>query len=812
MLDRIISATAIATFAVPDFVIAFILVFLLAVTLPLFPAIALLIEPASIWQGLYIVSLPVLTLCLTMMPNIIRLTRAALINIRTRPYIEMAILKGLPERRVLIHHTFPHAVGPIMNAVILGIANLVVGVVLVEIVFAYPGIGQLMVDAVRMRDVPVVQACGLIFTVTYIVLMLVADIIAIISNPRLATKKTPRVKLIYGKENKRMRARRVVAIATSIVILSVGFFFVRDYLRGYRLQQIDTEDISKVETTPTAAPGDQITARDLFADSYQGMGPVDNANFMPPDYAKPALHEFCGTLIIAATKISGRRIGPTVIRNFGSFPALKVNFFTFQSHLVPIERNILLEGDGSAWNIILGSGRIWSDPDDKDYSRAAFPFTLVGSRWGQTHNGIAIFLYNQKNVSALRFQIVQEAAPRAKFDGWGQAQVKYLPAPLRDQAALIRGFKEELALQTPIHAWKELEQNYDPQMLDRIDSTSNRENITLSGLIIDDVVYARAWRTRYGDYPYRDQMRHGVYSISKSLGALVAMLRLAQKYGDEIFDLRITDYVSIDSDHDGWQNVTFGETLNMATGIGDAEPRRVSNYVEESASALARKVSEAQTTKEKLNLISFFNNYAWGPGEVFRYRDADTFVLTVAMDRLIKRKEGPGVDLWALMFKEVFEPIGITYLPTLRTREPKGGRGVPLLAYGMMPNLDEVVKLAKLLNHGGRHRGEQILSASKLAEALGPSMKIGLPTGWKIVDGETHYHMSFWQHPYRAQKGCLLRIPAMSGHGGNYIIIMPNGITAFRFADGRYSSPGTWDSSGLRKVADYIRPFCSNQD
>jgi hypothetical protein len=68
--------------------------------------------------------------------------------------------------------------------------------------------------------------------------------------------------------------------------------------------------------------------------------------------------------------------------------------------------------------------------------------------------------------------------------------------------------------------------------------------------------------------------------------------------------------------------------------------------------------------------------------------------------------------------------------------------------------------------------------------------------------------MSLWLHPFVAQGGCRVRIPAMSGGGGTYVIIMPNGITAFRFADGRYNSPGTWDSSGLRKVADYIPPFC----
>ena len=125
--------------------------------------------------------------------------------------------------------------------------------------------------------------------------------------------------------------------------------------------------------------------------------------------------------------------------------------------------------------------------------------------------------------------------------------MKYLPAPLADRIALTQQFVNELAHQTPIRSWAELEQTYDPNALDIIDNTSNRENIALSGLIIDDVVYARACRTRYGDYPYCAQMRHGLYSASKSLGAMLGMLRLAQKYGDEVFDLKIKDYVDIAS-------------------------------------------------------------------------------------------------------------------------------------------------------------------------------------------------------------------------------------------------------------------------
>ena len=564
------------------------------------------------------------------------------------------------------------------------------------------------------------------------------------------------------------------------------------------------------DTKPASTHRERLTAGELLGDKYEGDGPVQNSYFMPSENAAPALHEFTGTLVIASAKMTYRHLWTRGKKNFGPFPELKVNFFTYQNHLVPIERNKLLESEKSPWRIILAPGRTWSEPGDKGYSRASFPFTLIHSKsiYSQTHNGIATFLFNDEQVSVLRFQIVQEAAPEKKFDAWGQAEMKYLPSPLPDRKVLTQQFVDELKQQTLIHSWKELEQIYDPKALDVIDDTSNRKNITLSGLIIDNEVYARACRTGYGDYPYCAQMRHGIYSASKSLGAMLAMLRLAQKYGDSVFDLKIKDFIDIANSHDGWNDVTFGDILNMATGIGNIEPRRVSGYVEEDSSALAGRIYAAQTTAEKLKLIAAFENYPWEPGEVFRYRTTDTFVLAVAMDRLIKRKEGPNADLWDLLTREVFQPIGIARMPVLRTREPNHAPGMPKLEGGMLPNLDEVAKIIKLLRNAGRHQGKQILSAKKLDEAIGNSRPPGLPTGWQIEDGETYYHMSLWLHPFKAKNGCRLHIPAMSGGGGTYVIIMPNGITAFRFADGRYNDPGTWDSSGLRKVADYIRPFC----
>ncbi|MDP7546686.1 MAG: ABC transporter permease, partial [Alphaproteobacteria bacterium] len=114
-----------------------------------------------------------------------RMTRAAIINLLASPYIEMARLKGLRPGRIILKHALPNALAPIINVVVLNLAYLIVGVVLVEVVFVYPGLGQLLVDSVAKRDIPVVQACSLVFAATYVLLNLLADVLSIMSNPRL---------------------------------------------------------------------------------------------------------------------------------------------------------------------------------------------------------------------------------------------------------------------------------------------------------------------------------------------------------------------------------------------------------------------------------------------------------------------------------------------------------------------------------------------------------------------------------------------------------------------------------------------------
>ena len=185
LFDRAISMVTLSTISFPEFFVAYILIALLSVQIVIFPSISNINEQMSFGQKIYSIILPCLTLTLVVVAHMMRQTRAAIINILASPFIEMARLKGIQRTRVIVMHAFPNALSPVINVIALNLAYLVVGVVIVEVVFVYPGLGQLMVDSVSKRDIPVVQACGLIFASVYIGLNLTADVLSIISNPRL---------------------------------------------------------------------------------------------------------------------------------------------------------------------------------------------------------------------------------------------------------------------------------------------------------------------------------------------------------------------------------------------------------------------------------------------------------------------------------------------------------------------------------------------------------------------------------------------------------------------------------------------------
>jgi peptide/nickel transport system permease protein len=183
--DRAASTTAVAVVSVPEFLVATLAVLLFAVELQWLPALSYVSEIGSLGQMLKAFAMPVLTLCCVIVAQMMRMSRAAVIDQLEAPYIEMVRLKGASPLRVVLAHALPNAVGPIANAVALSLSYLLGGVIIVETIFNYPGVAKLMVDGVSQRDMPLVQACAMLFCAGYLILVTTADVCGIVANPRL---------------------------------------------------------------------------------------------------------------------------------------------------------------------------------------------------------------------------------------------------------------------------------------------------------------------------------------------------------------------------------------------------------------------------------------------------------------------------------------------------------------------------------------------------------------------------------------------------------------------------------------------------
>jgi len=183
--DRLSNVLTLVAISLPEFFIAYILIIFFSVEYQLFPSLAMVSKNMEFSERLFQTTLPALTLTLLVAAHMLRMTRSSVLSVMSTPYIEMAFLKGAPRARVIVRHALPNAAAPIITVIALNMAYLVVGVVVIEAVFVYPGLGQYMVDAVSKRDVPVIQACGLTFATVFVILNTLADILVIVVNPRL---------------------------------------------------------------------------------------------------------------------------------------------------------------------------------------------------------------------------------------------------------------------------------------------------------------------------------------------------------------------------------------------------------------------------------------------------------------------------------------------------------------------------------------------------------------------------------------------------------------------------------------------------
>lgn len=190
LYDRILTFVSVSLVAAPEFFTATLLVLIFVAALGWGNAVVVgSTDGKGFFQLIAHFALPITTLCFVIASQLIRMSRAAVLNVMSSPYIEMAILKGVPRQRIILRHALLNAIGPIVNVVALNLAYLVTGVIVVEVYFGYSGLATLIVQGVQTRDFVLIQGLGMIFCLTYVILMLIADISAIASNPRLRHPK-----------------------------------------------------------------------------------------------------------------------------------------------------------------------------------------------------------------------------------------------------------------------------------------------------------------------------------------------------------------------------------------------------------------------------------------------------------------------------------------------------------------------------------------------------------------------------------------------------------------------------------------------
>lgn len=453
-----------------------------------------------------------------------------------------------------------------------------------------------------------------------------------------------------------------------------------------------------------------LTRDDLTSARNSPISPLHNSYFMPVGTHNAALAAFSGTIRLTSFSLTASSATSFIDTDF---PEVDMKFVSDGTDLVPVDREILFATNSSSMRLILQPGAVWSEPDDNDWSRASFPFVLT-SKQNYALNGLATFVYSNSDISAIRVQIVQEtyADPPTHPNLWGTLGATYVPENFADSANVIAQFQSEKQHYLPVASWSDL-----ASQMKTDETTFNggipNYQVSGAGLIKDGTLYMQPCYTRLGEYPYCQYMRHGAYSATKSMSGAIAFLRLAQKCGDGFANLPVKDYLTVTASHNGWDNVTFLDMLNMATGIGDTSgnvPVGTGLYTfsdEESPdeTIIGEVLFDTPGASNMLARAFEQGKYSWGPGVEMRYDSMHSFILSAAMDAYLKQKEGPNANLRDMLINEVYRPIGIAHFPIMVTAESDSRNAIPFMAFGAYPTADDSAKIAMLLQNDGNFNG-----------------------------------------------------------------------------------------------------------
>jgi CubicO group peptidase (beta-lactamase class C family) len=548
-----------------------------------------------------------------------------------------------------------------------------------------------------------------------------------------------------------------------------------------------------------------LTAADLIAG--RASAPVANAAFFPPANALPA-PRLAGVLRIRRTSLQTEPLLDKPVidgRDARIFPGITLELLSVGDRLVPAQIGEMLKETSpsevpSYWQVIPQMGRIWREAGDGGWFRAALPLMLVNDTENHAHQGLATFLYRGNRITRLKLQFVQQTAPYLlrHFVAWGSAPAEFVASPPGASAELESKAKAEIASRLPAHPWSDLVKSAAAGALDGFGGPLYPKWRVEAALVQDGVLFYQESATAFGPYPYPLEMRFGVRSVMKSVGAPLSLLRLAQVYGPWVFNLTIGTYVhGLDPK---WNRIRFVDAANMASGFGGTGTLKTNpndifdGYLDGDYDAWYL----AHSYADKLARINAtLRPYPWDPGTVVRYRDQDFFLLGAAIDGFLKSMRGPDADIWQMLETEVFAPIGILHAPAVRTREPNGKLGLVWFNAGYYPTLDDLAKIAMLYQSQGEHAGQQILHRQLTRDLLTARNALQKSGDASIAPHDAvapfdapnpdamaeFYGLGFHFVPYvTASTHRVLLLPTMVGSGDNQITLYPNGLVSIVIA------------------------------
>ncbi|NQZ10114.1 MAG: hypothetical protein HRT35_23440 [Algicola sp.] len=551
-----------------------------------------------------------------------------------------------------------------------------------------------------------------------------------------------------------------------------------------------------VTTVPTPSPTPDPVPVDVTF-SVADLTTASSAEHYPlPMLSKSEQYSPASVVFSGSLSFSGKELIASIAdRDWAGggqkqFPSFTVQLVSDQQKILPLQRDIIStwQHSNSFWDVVIGTGQVWQNEDEAGWQHAFLPLHLVSRRVGQVKNCVLTFLYNQDSVSKAHVQCDQETSPLGDYQPGnmrGLIDVQYQPEDFSNKAELFNQHDQRLANRLSVRPWSDIDPNGGLFNLFNTD-VADPSLQSMGAAIVDNTIYLQTPITRAGAYPFPDEMRHGVFSVTKTMAGALSLLYLAQRYDQSIFDELISDHVPTLSQHPGWQGVTFEHTVNMATGtVGEDNGNLIVPFI------------LAASAQAGIDEIANLPDASPLPGATFAYASTHTFVLSTAMQNYVTAKEGNGVYYWDLVRQNVLQVIHADGFLLQTTEETNGKKGIPTLGWGAFPTIDDTAKIALLLHNDGQYQQQQLLHYGRTREALGKTGKQGYATG-----GRSRYRHSFWYREYESIT-CSFDVHYMSGHGGNTVSFMPSGVITVRYMD-----QNNYNLSPMAAAAENIRSSC----